>query len=44
MPHADLKYSADLQIDAGLIMRRIEECINTHDAGGRGMQGARLWG
>jgi len=39
MPHADLKYSADLQIDAGLIMRRIEECINTHDAGAGACKG-----
>ncbi|MDG1739135.1 MAG: hypothetical protein P8L68_01240 [Paracoccaceae bacterium] len=31
MPHAELKYSSDLGIDAPKILRAIEECINDHD-------------
>lgn len=31
MPHAELKYSADLEIDAGHVLRLIEERINAHD-------------
>lgn len=31
MPHAELKYSGDLKIDAGKMLRLIEERINAHD-------------
>ena len=31
MPHAELKYSSDLDIDAPGILRAIEERINVHD-------------
>ncbi|MDG2340231.1 MAG: hypothetical protein P8L32_03420 [Paracoccaceae bacterium] len=31
MPHAELKYSADLEIDAEHVLRLIEERINMHD-------------
>lgn len=31
MPHAELKYSADLQIDAARILQLIEDRINAHD-------------
>jgi hypothetical protein len=33
MPHAELKYSADLEIDAQAIFKTIEDTINEHDAG-----------
>lgn len=33
MPHAELSYSADLNIDAPAILRRIEQVIQAHDAG-----------
>jgi hypothetical protein len=33
MPHAELKYSADLKIHAGKVLRLIEERINAHDPG-----------
>lgn len=31
MPHAELKYSGDLKIDAGKMLRLIETRINDHD-------------
>jgi len=31
MPHADLKYSADLKIDPGIILRDIEQVIQSVD-------------
>ena len=31
MPHAELKYSADLQIDAAHVLHLIDERINAHD-------------
>ncbi|PSL21353.1 hypothetical protein [Shimia abyssi] len=31
MPHAELKYSADLEIDAEKVLQLIEERINVHD-------------
>ena len=33
MPHADLKYSADIGLDAPAILARIEAVIQSHDAG-----------
>ena len=33
MPHAELKYSADLSIDAAAVLENIETVINDHDAG-----------
>ncbi|MEP2028097.1 MAG: hypothetical protein ABJI96_05245 [Paracoccaceae bacterium] len=33
MPHAELKYSNDLQIDAVVILAAIEQTILRHDAG-----------
>lgn len=33
MPHAELKYSSDLNIDAPAILRAIEATILRHDAG-----------
>jgi hypothetical protein len=33
MPHADLKYSSDLNFDAAEMLRSIEATIQAHDAG-----------
>lgn len=33
MPHAELKYSSDLEIDAGAVLAAIEQTIQRHDAG-----------
>lgn len=33
MPHADLKYSPDLSIDAADLLRRVEEVLQAHDPG-----------
>lgn len=33
MPHAELKYSSDLELDAPAILARIEAVIQSHDAG-----------
>lgn len=33
MPHADLKYSADIALDAPAILARIEAVIQSHDPG-----------
>lgn len=33
MPHAELKYSADLALDAGAVLRGVEAVIARHDAG-----------
>lgn len=33
MPHAELRYSGDLEIDARAVLARIEEVIQAHDAG-----------
>ncbi len=33
MPHAELKYSSDLTLDAPAILAKIEEVIQSHDAG-----------
>lgn len=33
MPHAELKYSSDLEIDAGAILAAVEQTIQRHDAG-----------
>lgn len=33
MPHAELKYSSDLDLDATALLREIEETILRHDAG-----------
>lgn len=33
MPHAELRYSSDLEIDAAAMLARIEEVIQAHDAG-----------
>lgn len=33
MPHADLKYSSDLEFDAPEVLRAIEATINAHDSG-----------
>ena len=33
MPHAELKYSTDLDIDAGEILTQVEAMILRHDAG-----------
>ena len=33
MPHAELKYSSDLQIDASAVLAAIEAVIQRHDAG-----------
>ncbi len=39
MPHAELKYSADLPIDAPAILQAIEETIQKHDAGSGSCKG-----
>ena len=39
MPHAELKYSGDLEIDAGAVLRRIEQVIQSHDAGSGACKG-----
>ncbi|MBD3664697.1 hypothetical protein [Sulfitobacter aestuariivivens] len=33
MPHAEIRYSNDLLLDATSILRRVEEVIQSHDAG-----------
>ena len=33
MPHAELKFSSDLDLDAAALLREIEEIILRHDAG-----------
>ena len=33
MPHAELKYSADLELDAPAALRRIEQILQAHDPG-----------
>ncbi|MGH1577147.1 hypothetical protein [Planktotalea sp.] len=33
MPHAELKYSSTLNLDAARILARIEQIIQSHDAG-----------
>jgi hypothetical protein len=33
MPHLELNYSADLDLDAGQVLRTVEACILKHDAG-----------
>ena len=33
MPHAELKYSADLDLDAAAILAAVERVIQRHDAG-----------
>ncbi|WP_420858445.1 hypothetical protein [Marivivens marinus] len=39
MPHAELKYSADLNIDAPAVLRGIEQLILRHDAGAGACKG-----
>lgn len=39
MPHAELSYSADLEIDAPAILKRIEDVIQSHDAGSGACKG-----
>ena len=39
MPHAELKYSADLTLDPSALMRGIEETIASHDAGAGAVKG-----
>lgn len=39
MPHAELRYSSDLEIDAAAILARIEEVIQAHDAGSGACKG-----
>ena len=39
MPHAELKYSSDLEIDATGILQLIEERINLHDPGAGACKG-----
>ncbi|QGX97937.1 hypothetical protein EI983_06460 [Roseovarius faecimaris] len=39
MPHAELRYSSDLQIDAAAVLARIEEVIQAHDAGSGACKG-----
>ena len=39
MPHAELKFSADLNIDAVHVLRVIEERINAHDPGAGACKG-----
>jgi hypothetical protein len=39
MPHAELKYSADLPIDAPAILQAIEAVIQKHDAGSGSCKG-----
>jgi len=39
MPHAEIKYSSDLSIDAGKILRVIEERINLIDPGAGACKG-----
>ena len=39
MPHATLSYSSDLQLDAGAMLRDIEETILAHDAGAGACKG-----
>ena len=33
MPHCDLHFSSDLDVDATLILSEVEECILSHDDG-----------
>ena len=33
MPHAEINYSGDLDLDATAILKRIEQVIQSHDAG-----------
>lgn len=33
MPHAEIKFSADIKLDAAAILARIEQVIQHHDAG-----------
>ena len=39
MPHLDLKYSADIALDAGEVLRGVEEIIQRHDAGSGACKG-----
>ncbi|RYG90619.1 hypothetical protein EU803_11485 [Loktanella sp. IMCC34160] len=39
MPHAELKYSADLNIDAPAVLRGIEQLILRHDGGAGACKG-----
>lgn len=39
MPHAELKYSADLKIDAPALLARLEYVIGTHDADAGAVKG-----
>jgi hypothetical protein len=39
MPHADLKYSDDLHIDAPKLLAQVEQIIQTHDAGSGACKG-----
>ncbi|MFY0690860.1 MAG: hypothetical protein JXR14_02950 [Paracoccaceae bacterium] len=39
MPHAELKYSNDLAIDAQAILAKIEETIHSHDSGSGACKG-----
>ncbi len=39
MPHLDLKYSADLDIDAAAMLRGVEAIIQRHDAGSGACKG-----
>ena len=39
MPHAELKYSADLNIDAVKVLHVIEDRINAHDPGAGACKG-----
>lgn len=39
MPHAELCYSSDLSLDPGVVLRRIEEVVQAHDAGSGACKG-----
>lgn len=39
MPHLDLKYSADISLDADAVLRGVEAIIQRHDAGSGACKG-----
>ncbi len=39
MPHADLKYSSDLEIDAAKLLAEVEALIGRHDSGAGACKG-----
>ncbi len=39
MPHAELKFSSDLDIDAEAVLRDVEETIQRHDSGAGACKG-----